>query len=157
RSRGGGAPGPRHGRSGSGRDGPDLGRGQRDRDRARVSREDLSGFRAAQRRDVLSRHRHRAGNRAPGGGPDGRARRRRVLGGQGEPVLGGSAEGGDGGSVAAVVRIGGFEESMTWVGAEKDVVGGSEARPRGGLLLIEDNQADILFFKRALSRARPDV
>jgi CheY-like chemotaxis protein len=27
----------------------------------------------------------------------------------------------------------------------------------GGLLLVEDNDADILFFKRALARTRPDV
>lgn len=27
----------------------------------------------------------------------------------------------------------------------------------GGLLLVEDNDADVLFFKRALSRTRPDV
>lgn len=32
-----------------------------------------------------------------------------------------------------------------------------EKRPRGGLLLVEDNEADILFFRRALARVKPDV
>jgi CheY-like chemotaxis protein len=34
---------------------------------------------------------------------------------------------------------------------------GERKGTKGGLLLVEDNEADILFFKRAVARTKPDV